>query len=137
MPEVTEQMVLDFLDTESLLQKRAKEVAVYVATVRGTTRNPETDFERVEFGGVNTFEAYFEYYCCGDHERDSISIPIEYLWDDGEFQKEKERVEQSRAIAQKAAEEAAQKAEEKRKRDAETAERKTYERLKVKYEAGS
>ena len=133
MTPLTEKFVRDTVAGYDLLSARVKEVAIEVAKIQDTCRNPADNY--VSFGfDEGKLYAKFEYYCYGDHNEEFVYLPLEYLWMENFAEVEKvryaaERAEEIRLAAERKAQE-----ETERKRLAAINERKTYERLKKKFE---
>jgi len=129
MDNWTEVAVHAALTNYDLLVERARHVADIVYHVR-YPRDLATHFDIAFYDApYQGYEAHY-HYRSNDH---SIHVPIAYLWetdDDLIRQREEERIEAERAIAdlRRKAQEAAEKAEQ------EAIERKTYERLRKKFE---
>jgi len=133
MTPLNEKFVRDTVAGYDLLSTRVKEVAIEVAKIQGTTRNPTDDY--VSFGfDEGKLYAKFEYYCYGDNNEEYVYLPLEYLWMENFAEVEKVRYAAERAEAIRLAEEKKQAEETERKRVAAIKERQTYERLKKKFE---
>lgn len=119
------------LHNYDLLVEHAQEVALVVYRVR-YPRDPAVSFEFFFDPQVGRVHAGY-YYRSNHHDLD---FPLDYLWEtdaDVIRQREQDRIAAERDAAEKRRQmqEAAEKAEQ------EEIERKTYERLKKKFEKGS
>ena len=130
---MTEEFVRSALSGYEALAVRIKEVAIQIATIRKTTRNPAEDYSSFKFEEGKLY-VKFEYYCYGDNNEKYVCIPLEYLWTKNLIDTEKVRYAAEIAENLRLNEERKKKEEAESRRIAEERERQTYERLKKKFE---
>jgi hypothetical protein len=133
MTPLNEKFVRDTVAGYDLLSARVKEVAIEVAKIQDTCRNPDDNYVSFEFDEGKLY-AKFEYYCYGDNIEDFVYLPLEYLWMENFAEVEKVRYAAERAEAIRLAAEQKAREETERQRLAAIKERQTYERLKKKFE---
>ena len=95
---MTEEFVRYAIAGYEALTVRIREVAIQIATIQDTTRNPTDDYVDFYFEDGKLY-AKFEYYCYGDTDQEYVHIPLEYLWTDFvEIEKTRYAAERAEAI---------------------------------------